>query len=145
MDNVSRRTFLQTAAVALAVVQVGFPHVALAQIPERTRTKGTLMNAGLSVTPQGAGSVSRAPNLPDGLTDTFTSQYIDTGGLRLHAVIGGEGPPLLLIHGWPQTWYAWRLVMPALARDFQVVAVDQRGRGLSDKPHSGYDAGTEAK
>jgi pimeloyl-ACP methyl ester carboxylesterase len=39
---------------------------------------------------------------------------------------GGNGPPLLLVHGWPQTWYAWRLLMPALARDFSVVAVDQR-------------------
>src|SRR5204863_1798620 len=40
------------------------------------------------------------------------------------------GPPLLLVHGWPQTWYAWRLVMPALARDFTVVAPDQRGTGI---------------
>jgi pimeloyl-ACP methyl ester carboxylesterase len=47
-------------------------------------------------------------------------------------VTGGDGPPLLLVHGWPQTWHVWRLVMPALARDFQVIAVDQRGTGLSD-------------
>ena len=59
-------------------------------------------------------------------------------------VIGGTGPPLLLVHGWPQTWYAWRLLMPALARDFQVIAVDQRGIGLSDKPQGGYDTGTLA-
>jgi pimeloyl-ACP methyl ester carboxylesterase len=64
--------------------------------------------------------------------------------VRLHAVIGGGGPPLLLIHGWPQTWYAWRMVMPELAKDFTVIAVDQRGRGLSDKPQGGYDAGTLA-
>jgi hypothetical protein len=42
-------------------------------------------------TPEGPGSVSGAPNLPDGFTDTFTSRYIDTGELRLHAVIGGAG------------------------------------------------------
>jgi pimeloyl-ACP methyl ester carboxylesterase len=95
-------------------------------------------------TPGGPGSVSGAPNLATGFTDTFTSRYVDTGGLRLHAVIGGEGPPLLLVHGWPETWYAWRLLMPALARDFQVIAVDQRGRGLSDKPEGGYDTGTLA-
>jgi pimeloyl-ACP methyl ester carboxylesterase len=64
--------------------------------------------------------------------------------VRLHAVIGGDGPPLLLIHGWPGTWYYWRLVMPALARDFEVIAVDQRGIGLSDKPEDGYEAGTLA-
>ena len=95
-------------------------------------------------TPEGPGSVSGAPNLPARFTDTFTSRYIDTGEVRLHAVIGGEGPPLLLVHGWPQTWYAWRLVMPALARDFEVIAVDQRGMGLSDKPQEGYDSGTLA-
>jgi pimeloyl-ACP methyl ester carboxylesterase len=95
-------------------------------------------------TPEGPGSVSGAPNLPAGFADTFTSRYIDTGDVRLHAVIGGDGPPLLLIHGWPGSWYYWRLVMPALARDFEVIAVDQRGIGLSDKPEEGYDTGTLA-
>ena len=93
---------------------------------------------------EGPGSVSGAPQLPTGFTDTFTSRYIDTGGMRLHAVIGGDGPPLLLIHGWPGSWYYWRLVMPALARDFEVIAVDQRGIGLSDKPEEGYDTATLA-
>jgi pimeloyl-ACP methyl ester carboxylesterase len=51
---------------------------------------------------------------------------------------------LLLVHGWPQTWYQWRLLMPQLARDFEVIAVDQRGIGLSDKPQDGYDIGTLA-
>ncbi|WP_243437362.1 alpha/beta fold hydrolase [Streptomyces sp. FH025] len=95
--------------------------------------------------PEGPGSVSQAPNLPAGFTDTFTSRYVDTGELRLHAVTGGEGPALLLLAGWPQTWYAWRLLMPALARDFQVVAVDPRGVGLSEKPSGGYDTGTLAR
>jgi pimeloyl-ACP methyl ester carboxylesterase len=94
--------------------------------------------------PEGPGSVSGAPNLPAGFTDTFTSRYVDTGELRQHVVTGGEGPPLLLVHGWPQTWYAWRLMMPALARDFTVVAADQRGCGLSGKPEDGYDTGTLA-
>jgi pimeloyl-ACP methyl ester carboxylesterase len=94
--------------------------------------------------PEGQGSVSGAPNLPERFADTFTSRLVDIGGLRLHAVVGGEGPPLLLIHGWPETWYAWRMVMPTLAEDFEVIAVDQRGIGLSDKPRDGYDIGTLA-
>jgi pimeloyl-ACP methyl ester carboxylesterase len=94
--------------------------------------------------PEGPGSVSGAPNLPEGFTGTFTSRYVDTGDVRLHAVTGGDGPPLLLIHGWPGSWYYWRLVMPTLARDFEVIAVDQRGIGLSDKPEGGYDTGTLA-
>jgi pimeloyl-ACP methyl ester carboxylesterase len=96
-------------------------------------------------TPEGPGSVSGAPNLPAGFTDTFTSRFVDAGELRLHAAIGGNGPPLLLVHGWPESWYAWRLLMPALARDFTVVAVDQRGIGLSEKPEGGYDTGTQAR
>ena len=97
-----------------------------------------------SSTPEGPGSVSGAPHLPDGFTSTFTSRYIDTRDLRQHVVTGGDGPPLLLVHGWPQTWYAWRLMMPALARDFSVIAPDQRGTGLSGKPPGGYDTGTLA-
>lgn len=95
--------------------------------------------------PQDAGSVSGAPNLPEGFADTFTSRFVDTGEVRLHAVVGGDGPPLLLVHGWPETWYAWRHLMPVLARDFTVIAVDQRGIGLSDKPAGGYDTGTQAR
>jgi pimeloyl-ACP methyl ester carboxylesterase len=94
--------------------------------------------------PHGPGSVPGAPNLPAGFSDTFASHYIDAGAVRHHAVIGGDGPPLLLIHGWPETWYAWRMVMPTLAEDFEVIAVDQRGIGLSDKPRDGYDIGTLA-
>jgi pimeloyl-ACP methyl ester carboxylesterase len=97
-----------------------------------------------SFTPEGPGSVSGAPNLPAGFTDTFTSRYVDTGELRLHAVTGGDGPPLLLVHGWPQLWYQFRMIMPALALDFSVIAVDQRGIGLSDKPQGGYDSATLA-
>jgi pimeloyl-ACP methyl ester carboxylesterase len=82
--------------------------------------------------------------LPDGFPDVFTSRLVEVNGLRLHAVTGGNGPALLLIGGWPQTWYAWREVMPALARRRTVVAVDSRGAGLSDKPDDGYDAGTLA-
>jgi pimeloyl-ACP methyl ester carboxylesterase len=100
-------------------------------------------SAGLP-TPEGPGSASGAPNLPEGFAGTFTSRYIDTGDLRQHVITGGEGPPLLLVHGWPQTWYSWRLVMPALARDFSVIAPDQRGTGLSGKPADGYDTGTLA-
>lgn len=82
--------------------------------------------------------------LPDGFTDVFISRHIDVGDVRLHAVTGGEGPPLLLLPGWPQTWYAWRLLMPTLAREYSVIAADPRGVGLSDKPATGYDTGTLA-
>lgn len=105
------------------------------------------MNTSLTdpVIPEGPGTVTGAPDLPAGFGGTFTSRIINTGEVQLHAVIGGRGPALLLIHGWPQTWYAWRLLMPELAKDFTVIAVDQRGAGLSDKPASGYDTGRVAR
>jgi pimeloyl-ACP methyl ester carboxylesterase len=90
------------------------------------------------------GGQPRPPRLPAGFDRTFRSRFMNANGLRQHAVIGGDGPPLLLVHGWPQNWYAWRRVMPALARDFEVIAVDQRGIGRTAKPQSGYDTGTLA-
>jgi hypothetical protein len=56
--------------------------------------------------PEGPGSVSGAPNLPAGFTDTFTSRFIEDNGLRQHAVIGSDGPPLLLVHGRPRAMSA---------------------------------------
>jgi pimeloyl-ACP methyl ester carboxylesterase len=95
--------------------------------------------------PAGFGSVSSAPRLPPGFAETFESRFIRANGIRQHVVVGGDGPPLLLVHGWPENWYAWRLLMPALARDFTVVAVDQRGIGLTEKARDGYDAGELAR
>ena len=93
-------------------------------------------------TVSGFGSVHGVPRLPDGFADTFESYKVPTGEIDLHAVIGGEGPPLLLLGGWPQNWYIWREVMLPLARQFTVIVPDPRGLGISDKPEGGYDTGT---
>ena len=66
-------------------------------------------------------------------------------GVRLHYLIAGEGPPLLLLHGWPVSAEMWRRVIPALAAKRTVIAPDMRGSGYSDKPPSGYDKATLAK
>jgi pimeloyl-ACP methyl ester carboxylesterase len=65
-------------------------------------------------------------------------------GVRLHAVVAGSGPAVVLLHGWPQTWYEWRRVMPGLARTHTVIAVDLKGTGQSSKPVTGYDKVTMA-
>ncbi len=67
------------------------------------------------------------------------SRFLDVGGLRLHHVVMGAGPPVVLVHGWPQTWFAWQATMERLARRFTVIAPDLRGVGLSERPPSGYD------
>jgi len=69
----------------------------------------------------------------------FTSRHALVDGARIHYVEGGEGPVLVLLHGWPQTWRAWRKVMPLLATDFHIIAIDTPGLGDSDLPTDGYD------
>jgi haloacetate dehalogenase len=69
---------------------------------------------------------------------------IVANGIRQHVRVAGEGPPLVLLHGWPQTSHAWRKVMPALAQRFSVIAPDLRGMGQTDKPATGYDMRTVA-
>ncbi len=66
------------------------------------------------------------------------------GGVRLHYRRMGQGPALVLLHGYPQTGHMWRKVVPALAERFTVVAPDLRGYGDSDKPRGGYDKRTMA-
>jgi pimeloyl-ACP methyl ester carboxylesterase len=65
-------------------------------------------------------------------------------GVRIHYLIGGAGAPLVLLHGWPETWYAWRKVMPQLAARYTVIAPDMRGFGDSSRPAGGYDRKTMA-
>ncbi|WMJ69641.1 alpha/beta hydrolase [Stenotrophomonas sp. 24(2023)] len=72
----------------------------------------------------------------------FASQYQQIDGTRLHYVAGGNGPLVLLVHGFGQAWYEWHQLMPELARTHRVVAVDLPGLGLSSPPASGY-AGEE--
>jgi pimeloyl-ACP methyl ester carboxylesterase len=64
--------------------------------------------------------------------------------VTLHYVICGQGDPVVLLHGWPQTWYEWRKIMPALAERYTVIAPDMRGLGDSSKPAGGYDKRTIA-
>lgn len=79
------------------------------------------------------------------LDSRFTHHKADVNGVRLHYVIGGQGDPVVLLHGWPETWYAWRHVMPLLVNDFTVIVPDLRGLGDSAKPIGGYDKRTLAE
>jgi pimeloyl-ACP methyl ester carboxylesterase len=74
----------------------------------------------------------------------FRSEYATVNGVRLHYVTGGDGDPIVLLPGWPRTWWEFHKVMPALAADRRVIAVDIRGMGKSAKPEDGYDKKTMA-
>jgi haloacetate dehalogenase len=119
----NRRRVLRTASTLVA-------GAALAQALTGRAQQAT----GVAAAPAG-----EAPTIPG-----FATERIQTsGGVTIHAVKGGSGPPLLLLHGAPLTHYTWRDVAPALARDFTVVATDLRGYGDSSQPkglpdHSNY-------
>ncbi len=71
--------------------------------------------------------------------------WADLGDIRLHYVTAGHGPTVVLLHGWPQTWYCWRKVIAPLADGHTVLVPDLRGYGQSDKPPAGYDKRTMAE
>jgi pimeloyl-ACP methyl ester carboxylesterase len=68
----------------------------------------------------------------------FEHRFVQAGGLRYHIVEGGQGPLVLLLHGFPEFWYSWRRQLPALAERFRVVAIDLPGYNLSDPSPDGY-------
>jgi pimeloyl-ACP methyl ester carboxylesterase len=82
---------------------------------------------------------------PARFDDSFQHGIVDVDGGSIHYVRGGAGPPLVLLHGWPQTWWEWHKVMPELARDRTVIAVDLPGLGDSSAPADGYDKATTAR
>ena len=71
--------------------------------------------------------------------------HFDLADSRVHYLSAGQGAPLVLLHGWPQTSFAWRKVVPALARRFRVIAPDLRGLGDSSRPQDGFDKQTVAR
>lgn len=75
----------------------------------------------------------------------FSHHRVEVNGVRLHYVSGGRGEPVVLLHGWAETWYTWRRVMPLLtAAGYTVIVPDLRGMGDSARPTTGYDKKTVA-
>ncbi len=75
----------------------------------------------------------------------FQHDFADLGEVTLHYVTAGGGPAVVLLHGWPQTWYMWRDLIPGLAARYRVIAPDLRGLGDSSRPVRGYDKKTIAQ
>src|SRR3954463_16019244 len=96
--------------------------------------------------PEGSGSVSGAPDLPPRSADTVTGSLPDVGtelregyaeivDVKLHYVEAGDGPLVVLLHGFPEFWYGWRgQIAPLVEAGFRVVAPDLRGYNLSSRP-----------
>ncbi|MGJ7511180.1 alpha/beta fold hydrolase [Variovorax sp. GT1P44] len=75
----------------------------------------------------------------------FQSKTILVNGTKIHYVIGGNGPSLVLLPGWPETWWSYHKMMPELAKHYTVLALDLRGMGGSAKPPDGYEKKNMAK
>ncbi len=69
----------------------------------------------------------------------MTHRYVEVNGTRLHVAEAGEGPAVLMLHGWPQHWWIWRKVIPALAEERRVICPDLRGFGWSEAPNGSYE------
>jgi pimeloyl-ACP methyl ester carboxylesterase len=114
----NRRSLLVSASAALTGLALGGP----------------------SLIKTAAAAEARDAALPEGSLSKFAS----ANGIRMHYVTAGNGPALVLLHGWPETWYSWHGVMPRLAKRFTVVAPDLRGVGLTERTPDGYDKKTIA-
>jgi pimeloyl-ACP methyl ester carboxylesterase len=88
--------------------------------------------------------VTAPPDIPGAEHRFAEIDTSDAGRLRVHYAEAGDGPPLLLLHGWPQHFWCWRRVVPELAADFRLICPDLRGFGWSDAPGRGYDKDTFA-
>jgi pimeloyl-ACP methyl ester carboxylesterase len=66
-------------------------------------------------------------------------EFVDAGGVRIHVASAGSGEPLVLQHGWPECWYAWRRVIGPLSEHYRVICPDLRGHGWSEAPPRGYE------
>jgi pimeloyl-ACP methyl ester carboxylesterase len=109
---------------AFPLVLLNQNYAAIAQVQQHQQANGTSFQLG---------------------NTTFSHRLASVNGIQMHYVIGGHGPPVVLLHGWPETWYEFRLIMPALAKNYTVIAPDLRGLGDSSKPTTGYDGKTVAE
>ncbi|MHA4806781.1 alpha/beta fold hydrolase [Flavitalea flava] len=92
-----------------------------------------------AVAPSGITKVADSSLKPANPPANFKHQVANVNGVNIHYVIGGEGEPLVLIHGFGQNWFMWNRLLPELSKHFTVIAPDLRGVGESSKPEGGYD------
>ena len=99
----------------------------------------------LGATPDRANAQSQPDPALAELGNGFVSETVPVNGIRLHYVRGGQGPAVILLHGFPEDWSEYLAIMPRLAKRFTVIAIDLRGVGGSTAAPSGYDSATLAE
>ncbi|WP_395298337.1 alpha/beta fold hydrolase [Kitasatospora hibisci] len=86
------------------------------------------------------GQLPAARDRPFPALPGVTHRFVTARGVRFHVAEAGSGEPVLLLHGFPQHWYAWRRVIPELAEGYRLICLDLRGCGWTDAPRGGYDS-----
>ena len=111
-------TILVVTFIVIGSLTLNTNHIAIAQQQQQLSTDES-NNQTLSHTKQ------QPPFIEDLSFDidnvTFSHHMASVNGIQLHYVIGGQGDPIVLLHGWPQTWYEWHHIMPALAKNYTVI------------------------
>jgi pimeloyl-ACP methyl ester carboxylesterase len=125
-------------------------HIAIAQQQQEQQELQGFQNNQMSLSSSSLTKEQQQQPILEGISFdidnmTFSHHTASVNGIQMHYVIGGQGNPVVLLHGWPQTWYEWRHVMPALAENYTVIVPDLRGLGDSSKPTTGYDGNTTAE
>ena len=127
-------------ALSISIIEIGSNHFQITMAQQQQQSQ---VNQTSSILKQ------QQPNLLGTSFDidnmTFSHHTASVNGIQVHYVIGGQGDPVVLLHGFPQSWYEWRHIMPALAKNYTVIAPDLRGFGDSSKPITGYDGKTTAE
>ncbi|NUB46470.1 alpha/beta hydrolase [Fertoebacter nigrum] len=90
-------------------------------------------------------TVDRTTGNPGPMPKGARSEFVEVNDIQLHYVTMGSGAPMILLHGWPQTWWSWRHVMERFSDRYTVIAADLRGCGLSEITKTGYDKANLAK
>jgi pimeloyl-ACP methyl ester carboxylesterase len=151
--HVTAMTFLLIGIIIATSISFVFPlvlnqnHTAMAQQQLEQQQQQQQMQANQTLF---SPSAEEQQQLLEGISFqiddvTFSHHMASVNGIQMHYVMGGQGDPIVLLHGWPETWYAWRNIMPALAENYTVIAPDLRGLGDSSKPTTGYDGKTVAE
>ena len=146
MNSVTNPTLRSSLCIIITLLLVVVTSVSIIGIglnsPQITLAQQQQPQANLTSTEQ--------QHLQDGISFqidnvTFSHHMATVNGIQLHYVMGGKGEPVVLLHGWPETWYSWHRLMPDLAKNYTVIVPDLRGLGDSSKPPTGYDGKTVAE
>jgi pimeloyl-ACP methyl ester carboxylesterase len=135
---------MQPLTAAVSMIVIAFLSSCGNRGEESTRDN-TSTNPKTSTALESANEVQSQPQVQPALPPpNFKHQTTFVNGVNVHYVIGGEGEPLVLVHGFGQNWYMWNRLLPDLSKHFTVIAPDLRGVGESDKPANGYEKKTMA-